>query len=80
MKHLLELADLVAYENRDNSNGEHVPPTYIGRHKSMLTKEELPDVLLPSEPLSGSHKHFFKDGHGVVHETCIMDADCTGKG
>lgn len=32
LKHLLELADLIAYESANDEDGEHVPPTYIGRH------------------------------------------------
>ena len=40
LKHLLELADLVAYENSDNSNGEHVIPSYIGRHNALLNLSE----------------------------------------
>ena len=35
--HMLELADLIAYENNENGDGaEHVVPTYIGRHKTNI--------------------------------------------
>lgn len=66
LKHLLELADLVAYENTDNTNGEYVPPTYIGRHNARINKAETPIVPVSEPLLGGSHKHFFKDSHGVV--------------
>ena len=32
---------------------------------------------MPTEPLNlQSAKHWFKDEHGEVHETCVVDADC----
>ena len=34
--HMLELADLIAYENGEDEDGEHVVPTYIGRHKANM--------------------------------------------
>lgn len=40
LKHMLELADLVAYESGgEDEDGEHVPPTYIGHHKADLSTD-----------------------------------------
>ena len=36
LKNMLELADLIAYESVDGEEGEHVAPTYIGRHKANM--------------------------------------------
>ena len=36
LKHMLELADLIAYESAEDEDGEHVAPVYIGRHTANL--------------------------------------------
>ena len=75
LKNLLEMADLIAFENEGSEHGEHVVPTYIGRHNTNLEQmSNLPPK--PVEPVGTNHKHWFKDDHGVMMETCIKDTDC----
>ena len=36
LKHMIELANMIAYENQEDEDGEHVAPVYIGRHTANL--------------------------------------------
>jgi len=80
LKHYLELADLIAYENRYSENGEPILPTNIGRHTVNLNELDVKEPTLPAEPLTERHKHFFEDLNGEVYETCVSDSDCTERG
>ena len=83
MKHLIELADLIAYENEDEESDD-LEPSYIGhshfqgknrKKTNMATTNRIMDED-DMEEMQKSKKHFFVDKHGEVHETCTTNNDC----
>ena len=78
---LIKLANLVAYDAKSDSHGEHIAPTYIGHHNVQfaehLRKKMRQEAKQELEAIGGYHtEHFYKGNHGAMRETCITDEDC----